>query len=137
MIQSNRMKRFLQFVALVVIALLAAQPALAAMSCEMGTSASGHHAPCCHKVMSHMGMGCPIHHQVTAAGCDQNHCHDALPQSVALLSAGVKPKAGRADFIAVMPRMVAEAGAPFVAAPPGKTVAAAPARYILFQVFRI
>jgi len=131
------MKRFIQFVAVVVIALLAAQPALAGMQCEMGTPASGHCAPCCHKAMSHMGMDCPMPHQVADSGCGQNYCHDALPQGVALLAAGVKLKAGKTEFLVVMPQMVAEANAPFVAAPPGNKVAAAPARYILFQVFRI
>ena len=137
MIQLNRMKRLLQFVAVVLVALLAAQPALAGMQCEMGTPASMHCAPCCHKAMSHMGMGCPMQHQVTASGCGQNCCHDALPQGVALLAAGVKPKAGRAEFLAVVSQMAAEADAPVVTAPPGYSVAAAPARYILFQVFRI
>jgi hypothetical protein len=137
MIQSNQMKRLLQFVAVVMVAMLAAQPALAGMQCEMGTSASGHRAPCCHKAMSRMGMNCPMHYKVAATGCDQNYCHDALPQGVALLAAGVKPKAGRAQFIAVAPQMVAEADAAYGYASPGNAVAAAPARYILFQVFRI
>jgi hypothetical protein len=131
------MKRFLQFVAVVVVALLAAQPALAGMQCEMGTSARMHCASCCHKAMSHVGMDCPMQNQVAASGCDQSCCHDALPRGVALLAAGVKPKAGRAEFIAVALPMVAESDAAFMAAPPGNSVAAAPARYILFQVFRI
>jgi hypothetical protein len=137
MIQLNQMKRFLQFVAIVVVALLAAQPALAGMQCEMGTPASTHCAPCCHKAMRPMGMICPMSHQVAASGCDQSCCHDALPQGAALLAAGVKPKAGRAEFIAVVPQMLEESDAAFAGAPPGSTVAAAPARYILFQVFRI
>jgi hypothetical protein len=137
MIQLNQMKRLIQFVAVVMVALLAAQPALAGMSCEMGTPASGHCAPCCHKAMSHMGTDCPMQHQVTTTDCDQSCCHDALPQGVALLAAGVKPKAGSAEFIAVAPRLVMDADAAFVGAPPGSAVAAAPARYILFQVFRI
>jgi hypothetical protein len=137
MIQLYRMKRFLQFVAVVVVALLAAQPALAGMSCEMGTPASRHCAPCCDKGMSHMGMACPMQHQVAASGCGLSCCNDALPRGVALLAAGVKPKAGRVEFIAVAPRLVADTHATFVSAPPGYSVAAAPARYILFQVFRI
>lgn len=137
MIQSNRMKRFLQFVAVIIAVLLATQPALAGMSCEMGTPASMHCAPCCHKAMSRMGMDCPMQHQVAASGCDQSCCSDALPQGVVLLAAGVKPKAGKAEFVAVAPQVVATTGAAFVSAPPGNAVTAAPARYILFQVFRI
>jgi hypothetical protein len=131
------MKRFLHFVAVVMVALLAAQPALAGMQCEMGTSASGYRTTCCHKAMSPMGMDCPMQHQVAVAGCGQSCCTDALPRGIALLAAGVKPKAGRAEFIAVAPRLVAETHATFVGAPPGYSVAAAPARYILFQVVRI
>jgi hypothetical protein len=133
----NLMKRYLQIVAVVMVAILAAQPALAAMSCEMGTPASGHRALCCHKAMARMGMGCPMHHQVAAAGCEQNCCNYALPQGVAQLATGSKPKTGSVEFIAVAPRLVTGADAVFVGAPPGNTVAAAPARYILFQVFRI
>jgi hypothetical protein len=137
MIQLNRMKTLLKLVAVILVALLAAQPALAGMQCEMGTSASGHRATCCHKAMTRMGMNCPMHHKVAASGCDENCCHDALQQGVAQLSAGVKPKAGRAEFIALASRSVLDSYAPFGSAPPGNAVAAAPARYILFQVFRI
>jgi hypothetical protein len=87
--------------------------------------------------MSHMGMSCPMQHQVAASGCGQSCCHDTLPQGIVLLAAGVKPKTGSAAIIAVAPRLVTDADAAFVGAPPGNIVAAAPARYILFQVFRI
>ena len=137
MIQLNRMKRLLKFVAVVMVAMLAAQPALAGMQCEMGTPANGHRASCCHKAMSRMGMNCPMHHKVAATGCDQNCGNDALPQGIAQLAAGVKPKAGKAEFIAVAPRLVADEDAAVRSAPPGNAVAAAPARYILFQIFRI
>jgi hypothetical protein len=137
MIQFNRMKRLLQFVAVAVIVLLAAQPALAGMQCDMGTPSSGQCAPCCHKAMSHMGMGCPMQHQISVAGCGESCCKDALPRGVVLLAPGVKPKAGRAEFIAMAPRLVTDADAAFVGAPPGNAVTSAPARYILFQVFRI
>jgi hypothetical protein len=137
MIHLNRMKRLLQFVAFIMVAMLAAQPALAGMQCGRGTPASGQRAACCHKAMSRMGMNCPMHHKVAATGCEQSTCNDALPRGVVLLAAGIKQKAGRAEFIAVAPRLVLDADAPFGSAPPGNAVAAAPARYILFQVFRI
>ncbi len=131
------MKWFLQIVAVVAGALLAAQPALAGLSCEMGTPTGGHCAPCCREAMNRMGMDCPMQQQAAATGCDQNCCSDALPQGVAELTSGVKPKIVIAKFFAVAPRLVTDAGTAFAAAPPGKTAAAAPARYILFQVFRI
>jgi hypothetical protein len=133
----KQMKRVFQFVAVVVVALLATQPALAGLPCNMGAPACGPCAHCCGKTMSHMGMACQMAHKVAGAGCDQNCCHDALPRAVAQLTAGVKPKAGGNVYLASVPQTVSDADASFVAAPPGKPAAAAPARYILFQVFRI
>jgi hypothetical protein len=133
----KQMKRLFQFVAVVVVALLAAQPALAALPCNMGAPACGPCAHCCGKTMSHMGMACQMAHKIAGAGCDQNCCHDALPRAVAQLTAGVKPKAGGTVYLASEPQIVAGTDASLVAEPPGKPAAAAPARYILFQVFRI
>jgi hypothetical protein len=87
--------------------------------------------------MSHMGMACHMPHKATRSGCDQNCCHDALPKAVAHLTVGAKPKAGGTVYFAAVPQMVADADASFAAEPPGKAAIAAPARYILFQVFRI
>lgn len=131
------MKRLFQFVAVAVVALLAAQPALAALPCNMGAPVCGPCAHCCGKTMSHMGMACQMPHMIAGVGCDQNCCHDALPRAVAQLTAGSKPKVGRTEYLAAMPQVVAGVDLAFVAAPPGKAAAAAPARYILFQVFRI
>jgi len=131
------MKRFFQVVSVVVVALLAAQPALAGLPCEMGTSASGHSAPCCHKAMHQMAMDCQMPHQIAGTGCAPSCCHDASPQVVAQLASGAKPKAGRTVYFTVAPQTVADAGTALVAAPPGIIVSTPPARYILFQVFRI
>ncbi len=133
----RRMKRTLQLVALAVAVLLAAQPALAGLPCAMGTPACGPCAACCHGHMSQMGMGCSMPDQMAGTACDQNCCQVGLPQVVAQLAAGAKPKAGRTEYVAATPMMVADAGPAFSAPPPVPYIAAAPARYILFQVFRI
>jgi hypothetical protein len=84
-----------------------------------------------------MGMNCPMPHQVAASGCVQSCCHDALPQGVALLSAGEKSKAARTMLFVPAAQMGSIARPVFQVSPPEDIVAAAPARYILFQVFRI
>jgi hypothetical protein len=136
-LQIRRMKRTLQLVALAVAVLLAAQPALAGLPCVMGTASCGPCAACCHGRMSQMGLDCPMPDRMAGSACDQNCCQAGLPQVVAQLAAGAKPKAGRTDYVAATPMMVPDAGPAFSAPPPVPILSAAPARYVLFKVFRI
>jgi hypothetical protein len=87
--------------------------------------------------MSQIGMSCQMPHQIAGTGCGQNCCHNAFPQGIFPSATGAKPKAFRTAHFALITPAATDAGTVFVAAPPGSATTAAPARYILFQVFRI
>lgn len=131
------MKRFLQIVALAVVASLAAQPALAGVTCAMGIPANASCAPDCGMSMSQMGMDCQVPMQMAGTGCDMNCCHNAFLQGIVPTATGLKQKALRTADFALVPEAVTDQATIIVAAPPGSSATAAPARYILFQVFRI
>jgi hypothetical protein len=131
------MKRILQFVALAVVLVLAFEPALSSVACVVGTPASAPGAPRCAMAMREMGMDCRMPRQVASIGCQRDCSQCGLAKGFALLSAGAKPKAGRAQFFVPMPIMTPAVITPFAAGPPGDLFASAPPRYILFQVFRI
>jgi hypothetical protein len=131
------MKRFLQIVALAVVASLAAQPALAALLCPMGNPNSGSRAHCSGTAMSEMSMQCPMHRQIACIGCQQNCCKDAIPQGVVRLAADRKPKTGKTEYLALATRIAADEVTAFAALPLNRTVASGPARYVLLQIFRI
>lgn len=131
------MKRLLQIVALAVVASLASQPALASVPCAMGAPAKAPCVPDCGMSMSQMDMDCQMPLQIAGTGCDLNCCHNIFLQGIVPSASGFKQKALRTAHFALMPPIVTDAGTVFVAAPPGNTSTAAPARYILFQVFRI
>jgi hypothetical protein len=130
-------KRLLQIVAVFVVALLCAQPALAGMSCAMGAPASTPCAPDCGMAMGHMGIDCQMPLQIAGTGCIQDCCQQGLPQVVAQLTAGAKPKAAGTQFLQVPPTIALAVHTAFVAMPPGDIASAGPPRYILFRVFRI
>ncbi|HUD15067.1 MAG TPA: hypothetical protein VMQ56_15550 [Terracidiphilus sp.] len=125
------MKRFLQFVAVMVVAVLATQPALAGLTCTM-VAASAPCAPRCPMVVD-----CPMAHHGASADCLQDCCRYPLPQAIARSSRHAKPKAGKTSLFLAAPAIPQSTQASFVAPPPGNLVAAAPARTILLQVFRI
>ncbi len=131
------MKRFLQIVALAVVASLASQPALAGLLCPMGSHTGGSRAHCSGMAMTEMGMRCPMHRQAAGIDCEQNCCKEGIPQGVFRLTADRKPKAGKTEYLAAAPRIAAEAGMPFAVPPPAIAVASGPARYVLLKVFRI
>lgn len=132
------MKRILQIVSVLVVALLAAQPALAGLSCTMGEPANIPCAPDCNMAaMGQMGMDCQMPLQLAGTGCFQDCCRQGMPQAVAQLTSGAKPKAARTELVLMAPQMATALETAFRATPPDAIAAAAPPRYILFRVFRI
>lgn len=132
------MKRLLQFAALALVALLAAQPALAGTSCNMGEPDKAPCAPGCGMQMSEMGADCQMHQQAVGPFCDQTCCRDGLPAGLAQLAGGDKQRPQRADLsYLVSPVGMANEGTASKAPPPLPLASTSPPRYILFQVFRI
>jgi hypothetical protein len=128
---SKQMKKFLQFVAVMVVAVLATQPALAGLTCTM-VAASVPCAPRCPMVVD-----CPMAHHGASADCLQDCCRYPLPQAISRSSRQAKPKADRAPMFMLVPAIPQSTHPAFAAPPPGDLAAASPPRNILLQVFRI
>jgi len=136
------MKRVLQFVALFVAVLLAAQPALAGLPCGPETSANGACAPDCAMAMttapmSQIAPDCGMSPQISSNGCEQSCCAGNSLQSASQPATGAKSKADRVLHFVAVPDNDANATSAFAALSSADPVSSAPPRYILFQVFRI
>jgi hypothetical protein len=132
------MKRFLQIVAVAVVAILAAQPALAGMTCGMLRVPIGPCAPACGMAMSQMGADCQMAKHVAGSGCMQECCRNGFPQGVLQSSTPAKPKAAGTQIVTAFPQLAPHVQAASAAAPTiSAIVAAAPPRHILISVFRI
>jgi len=131
------MKRLFQIGALVAVALLPVQPALAGELCAMGTPMGVPHAHCADMAMSQMDANCPMHAPVAGIECDRSSCRDCLLTSTVQLATVERPKAGGNGSVAVLPRTIESAGTTLAAAQSRTATGLAPDRCILFQVFRI
>jgi hypothetical protein len=129
---SKRMKRFLKLVAVIVVAGLTAQPALAGLMCQMVASASVPCAPRCP-----MAADCPMAHHGASADCLQDCCRYPQPQAIARSSRQAKPKADNASRLLAVPADSRTTHPAFAVPLPGDLAAASPPRTILLKVFRI
>ncbi len=128
------MKRHLQFVAILVICLLAAQPALAGFTCNMATAGT---SPECSHNMPAMAADCAMNQRVDASACESDCCGHAQPVFTATYTGALKPK------LALLTLHVPIAAA----AQPGRNSSSACAqtanaastlpRYLVLHVFRI
>ena len=129
------MRRRVQFVAVLVIALLALQPILAGVPCAFGMSETC--AAGCPMAMNGMGPDCPMTGRMTTADCPSDCCTHTLPQAAMFPATPGRVKLAVPAHSAVLPEIVFTPGqAP---APQAQIEAriASPPRYILNQVFRI
>jgi hypothetical protein len=137
------MKRLLQFVAMVVVALLIAQPALAGVSCDVGASSVAGCTPGCGMASmgqmspSSMGANCPMSPEISSDGCAQNCCLNGLAQVVAQPVAGAKSNLAKPLQFVPVAETLAVATPEFAVSPRTQFNSSAPPRYILFQVFRV
>jgi hypothetical protein len=133
----NAMKRFLSIVAVAVAAVLAAQPALAGLTCGMLTAPSHHCADHCDQAKSRLGMDCPMPPDVAGTGCLQDSCQHGFPQGVVRTASGERPKAEGNLFLVPTP-FTSQSLSPLSSAlAPDALVTAAPDRQVLLRVFRI
>jgi hypothetical protein len=143
----KRMKRLIQFVAVAVVVLLVAQPALAGLPCASGVAAGNGCAPDCGMAMgqmssaqmssSQMSADCGMSPQISSDGCAQNCCIDRISQGIAQPAAGAKSAAGKTMQFVPAAEAPASAAPVFAHSPRTSFSSTAPPRYILFQVFRI
>jgi hypothetical protein len=136
------MKKLLQIVAVVVVVVLAAQPALAGLPCAVGASSTAGCVPGCGMAMgqmssTQMGPDCGMSTQISSDGCAQNCCIERLSQGFVQPASSAKSDTARAlHFVpAALPLAIeTQSVAVTTRTIPDSTP---PARYILFQVFRI
>jgi hypothetical protein len=129
------MKAFFKIVALAVIGVLSAYPALAGATCPMGMVSKAPCASGCGMAMSAMGMDCPTPTQASKLGCAENCCQNSTQQGV--VQTGARPKAVRAELVAILLPAVANEGKVFASLPKDGRVDTGPPRFILFRVIRI
>jgi hypothetical protein len=85
--------------------------------------------------MAAKAMGCAMPFQAGRTGCDENCCQNGMQQGV--VQTDVKPKAVKAELVAILHAAAANEGRVFANMPVAGRVDTGPPRYILFQVFRI
>ena len=134
------MKRFLQIVALTVAVLLGAQPVLAEPSCDhaLGTDNCAAKTCCCHKMGAEMNLVIAHCNTVmltadTQSGCNDGECGVTSVQ-VASPAKSITP--GIVAFISVARFAFVSISEPKDLLLPNPEFPR-PAKYILFQVFRI
>ena len=129
------MRRCLQFVAVLVIAFLAAQPAAALITCAFDPSPIPSACPMEMTGMNAMGAGCPMSPNLGTSGCAQDCCTHPAAASVTAIAL-VKPR------LNLPQRLEQQLAIPIAQPVTGDAPLAAPTfspppRYILNQTFRI
>jgi hypothetical protein len=131
-----RMKRLFQFVAVLVIAFLAVQPAQALINCAFEPSPIASACPMEMSGMNAMGVGCPMSNNMETSGCAQDCCTHPAAASATAIAAPVKPR------LNLLPQHLEQQLAIPTAQPVDSDSPLAPPtfrtpRYILHQAFRI
>jgi hypothetical protein len=126
------MKIFLKIVALAVIGVLSVYPTMARVTCAMGMVAK---VPCTPACGVAKGKDCPMPNQAGSMGCDGNCCQSGMQPGV--FQVNVKPKAVKAELVAILPTVVVSEGKLFAYLPLNGRVDTGPPRYVLFRVLRI
>ena len=129
------MKRLLQFAAIVVIGLMAAQPVLSSLTCVARMASSC--APGCPMGMSGMSPDCPMKDMSANQGCARNCCSNSAVMATLPQVSPVKAKVVVAVPMAILTSVaIAPAAASPVAGSSGVR-SSSPPRYIANRVFRI
>jgi hypothetical protein len=126
------MKRLIQFVAVLLVALMAGVPALAAVTCSMSNSPQ---ASACPMEMSSPAADCPMA-QMDDSGCAQECCSHPLPAGVAPMTATVRPEL-KAALVAILLPVSLDPAAMVAVHVQSAIDPSPPPRYILNSVFRI
>lgn len=129
------MKSLVQFVAVLAIALLAVQPAVAGLPCEDAARTTC--APGCPMSMNGMGLDCPMASRMAAGACSENCCGHALPQVTAPLAVAEGIKLAASAAPSMLPGSISITELVIARWTPIEARFTSPPRHILYQVFRI
>jgi hypothetical protein len=131
------MKKLIQCVAALVVALLATQPALAGLACGLG-SIDIACTPACPMAMSQMSGKCSMPQHAAGTGCLQECCRFGQQQAVARTT-NAKPKSKVAETALFQQLPLADkASIGAVITPSALPLdTSPPPRYLVLRVFRI
>jgi hypothetical protein len=128
------MKRQFQLFALLLTALLAGGPSLAAAACMLNNTAMGGSCP---MAMAKMDADCPMAQSLAAADCSQDCCNRAQSPVLVIPGIPVKPKVLATPLHFEQLAAMSPAKAAFTPASLPFHVAASPPLHVLNCVFRI
>ena len=128
------MKRSFQIFAMLVSALLAGGPALAAAACTISRMAM---ATSCPMGMDEMGADCQMSHSLATMDCSQDCCNRAQSQGVVIPGSPVKPKT--VTVVTHFAGLIALTTSKTISTPQPAPVHGSDSlpRYVLLRVFRI
>jgi hypothetical protein len=129
------MKRRIQFAAILLVGLLAVQPALAALPCVQGTPAAC--VPGCPMIMSTMGPDCHMNGMTAAGSCSQSCCPESLPQVFAFVATPKELNVSALASPVALAFALPAAELRFTVQLPIDALTASPPPYLLNRVFRI
>src|SRR5450631_2920774 len=138
------MRKITQLVALMVALLVAGQSALAEGSCTQWLLSGGGHAPACcistgDAAAPHVSADChgSMHVQTVTAECNHSGCQMAIVKVGVQALASARFKADRVTTLAVIAQLPVTSASVLTTRSVRSASAPGPARYVLFQVFRI
>jgi hypothetical protein len=126
------MKRQFQVFAMLLTALLAVGPALAAVACTVDNMAMGASCP-----MAEMSASCPMSQDLATTDCSQDCCNGSQAQLVVFPGVPVKQKglaiAPQFDYLTAVATATPDSTSQIVTFP----VVSSPPLHVLLRVFRI
>jgi len=138
------MSRTAQFVVLVVVLLLAGQPALAEAPCSLWIHSGGGHAPACcipanDNAAAHLRANCheSMRLESIASACNQSDCRMAAVTVGTQAVTPTKSRADKATALVGMAQLPLTPASNVTTRPFENASSPGPAKYLLFQVFRI
>jgi len=137
------MKRTIQFVALMVGLLLVWQSAVAEMPCSNWLQSGGHSPACCmatgDSAGSHVSAGCheSMRFESVTLGCNEGGCQMATVLAAAPAVTTEEFKADGSTALIALTQVPVDSRSALTAWQFESIDAPGPARYLLFQVFRI
>jgi hypothetical protein len=137
------MRRIIQLVALMIAVLLAGQSAVAEAPCSRWLDSDDGHSPACCVPASdnatHLSTGChgSMRLEFIALGCNRSGCDMATAKDGAQAITPTKSRADKATGFVVISQLPVTPASNLTTRPVESSSSPGPAKYLLFQVFRI
>jgi len=131
------MKKVIQVVGVALVAMLAALPAIAGLTCGITVPSRAACTPAIDMAMARMGVSCPMHRHGAGSGCLQECCRNGWPPAVVRSALKARPRMGTTRLF-VAEACTAQVRTAGFAIPAAEWIgAASPPRHILLRVIRV